>query len=75
MLQSLKVHKYYPRPAFYFAMDYAALGDKENAFLWLKRSYENRDIEIFYIRTVPEFDSLRSDPRFQRLIRAIGFPH
>jgi len=74
LLQSLKVHKYYPRPAFYFAMDYAALGDKENAFLWLMRSYENRDIEIFYIRTVPEFDSLRSDPRFQRLIRAIGFP-
>ncbi len=75
LLQSLKVHKYYPRPAFYFAMDYAALGDKEHAFLWLMRSYENRDIEIFYIRTVPEFDSLRSDPRFQRLIRAIGFPH
>src|SRR6266704_2612032 len=45
LLQSLKIHKYYPRPAFYFAMDYAALGDKENAFVWLMRSYENRDIE------------------------------
>ncbi len=74
LLQSLKVHKYYPRPAFYFAMDYAALGDTENALAWLMRSYQNRDIEVLSIHTLPEFDSLGSDARFQRLIRAIGFP-
>jgi len=55
-------------------MDYAALGDTENALAWLMRSYQNRDIEVLSIHTLPEFDSLRSDARFQRLIRAIGFP-
>jgi TolB-like protein/DNA-binding winged helix-turn-helix (wHTH) protein/Tfp pilus assembly protein PilF len=72
--QSLKVHEYYPRPAMYIAADYAELGDKENAILWLTRSYQNREIEALFPYTYPEFDSLRSDPRFQRLIRAVGFP-
>ncbi len=73
--QCLKVHEYYPRPAMYLAADYAELGDKEKALEWLTRSYQNREIEALFPRTYPEFDSLRSDPRFQRLIRAIGFPH
>jgi hypothetical protein len=72
--QCLKVHKYYSRPAMYLAADYAELGDKENALEWLTRSYQNHELEALFLRTLPEFDSLRSDPRFQRLIRAIGFP-
>jgi TolB-like protein/DNA-binding winged helix-turn-helix (wHTH) protein/Tfp pilus assembly protein PilF len=72
--QSVKVHQFYARPAVYLALDYVALDDKEKALAWLMRSYQNRDIEILYLRTLPEFDALRSDPRFQRLIRAIDFP-
>ena len=72
--QCLKVHKFYPRPAFYLAEDYADLGDKESTLKWLGHAFENRDSDIITgILTDPEFDPLRSDSRFERIIQAIGF--
>ena len=72
--QCLKVHKFYPRPAFYLAEDYADLGDKESTLKWLGYAFENRDSDIITgILTDPEFDPLRSDSRFERIIQAIGF--
>jgi TolB-like protein/DNA-binding winged helix-turn-helix (wHTH) protein/Tfp pilus assembly protein PilF len=72
--QCLKVHSYQPRPSFYMARDYAQLGDREAAFAELTRSYQKHDPETLWLFTDPELDSLRSDPRFHRLIVAIGFP-
>jgi tetratricopeptide (TPR) repeat protein len=74
-LQCLKVHRYYERPHFYLARDYAELGDRDAALAALARSYEDHDIEALWLLTDPELDSLRADARFQRLIRAVGFPH
>ena len=73
--QCLKIHRYYKRPYFYLARDYAELGDLDAAMAALHRSYQDHEIEVLWLLTDPELDSLRSDPRFQRLIRAIGFPH
>ncbi len=53
--------------AFYVALDYAALGDNERVFEWLEKAYEQRDGNMMYLRVWPQFDSLRSDPRFVRL--------
>ena len=50
----------------------AILGDKEQAFLWLEKAYEKREFGIPYLKCSPEFDSLRSDPRFQDLLRRVG---
>jgi TolB-like protein/DNA-binding winged helix-turn-helix (wHTH) protein/tetratricopeptide (TPR) repeat protein len=72
--QCLKVHSYQPRPSFYMARDYAQLGDRDAAFAQLTRSYQKHDPEALWLFTDPELDSLRADPRFQRLILAIGFP-
>jgi TolB-like protein/DNA-binding winged helix-turn-helix (wHTH) protein/Flp pilus assembly protein TadD len=54
------------------AMIYVALGDKDQAMSWLEKSYEERFNPGVLLR--PGFDPLRSDPRFQDLVRRIGLP-
>jgi TolB-like protein/DNA-binding winged helix-turn-helix (wHTH) protein/tetratricopeptide (TPR) repeat protein len=52
------------------AMIYAALGDTDQAMSWLEKGYEERFNPGVLMR--PGFDPLRSDPRFQNLVRRIG---
>jgi serine/threonine-protein kinase len=59
-------------PAYSFAQVYAGLGDKEHAFQWLEKSYQDRAYDITYLKVDPFFDNLRSDPRFADLVRRIG---
>ena len=59
---------------FYIAGVYAQLGDKDNAFLWLERAYENRDFFLTFVKVDPQMDPLRSDPRFKDLLTRIGLP-
>jgi TolB-like protein/DNA-binding winged helix-turn-helix (wHTH) protein/Flp pilus assembly protein TadD len=54
------------------AVVYAALGDKDQAMTWLERGYEARFNPGVLLR--PGFDPLRSDSRFQDLVRRIGLP-
>ncbi len=54
------------------AYTYARLGDKEAAFRYLAAACEARDSGLLQIRLDPDVDSLRSDPRFQDLLRRIG---
>ncbi len=61
------------RPDFVAAV-YAELGEVDAAFEWLEKAYERRSLELTWIRVNPIFDPLRSDPRFQDLLRRIGFP-
>jgi TolB-like protein len=56
------------------ALIYAGLGDTNNAFEWLERSFENRDKGLTYLKIDPCLDPLRGDPRFQDLIKRVGFP-
>jgi tetratricopeptide (TPR) repeat protein len=50
------------------------VGDKECAFEWLERGFEERDDLMINLKVEPVFDSLRSDPRFQDLVRRVGIP-
>jgi eukaryotic-like serine/threonine-protein kinase len=59
-------------PAQERAIIYLGLDDKDNAFLWLEKSYEERFPSIIYLTVEPMFDSLRSDPRFAELARKIN---
>ena len=53
------------------AMIYSALGDKNQAMQWLSRAYEERDTVLTWVKLDPQFDSLRSDARFVKLVRQI----
>jgi eukaryotic-like serine/threonine-protein kinase len=57
-----------------FVKVYIGLGDKEQAFAWLEKGYQQHDFWLTFITHEPVYDSLRSDPRFQELVRRIGFP-
>ena len=50
------------------------VGDKECAFEWLERGFEERDDLMIYLKVEPVFDSLHSDPRFRDLVRRVGIP-
>ena len=52
---------------------YAGLGDKDKAFEWLEKAYQERSDALAWFRKEPESKSLRSDPRFDVLMRKIGF--
>ena len=60
------------RPWYYLALGYADLGDREYALTALNKSYENRHLEVLWLLVDPELDPLRSDPRFQELVRKVG---
>ena len=51
-----------------------ALGDREQALHILQHAFEARDPRMIYIKVDPELDPLRSDPRFQELLRRMNFP-
>jgi len=51
----------------------AYLGDKEEAFRWLEKAYESRTNWMPWIRVDPSLDALRSDSRFDALLRRMGF--
>jgi len=54
------------------AVIYASLGDTDQAMNWLEKAYGKRFNPSVLLR--PGFDLLRSDPRFENLVRRIGLP-
>jgi tetratricopeptide (TPR) repeat protein len=50
---------------------YAALGDKDRAFEWLEKAYEEHSPTLYHLKVSPEYDKLRSDPRFDQLLKRI----
>ncbi len=55
--------------SFAMAETYAALGQKDDAFNWLEKAFQNRNSNLLYIKVNPRLDNLRSDPRFAELLR------
>jgi tetratricopeptide (TPR) repeat protein len=54
---------------------YARLGEPEKALDWLEEGYVVHDPYLFFwISVLPEYDSLRSHPRFQKLLRSLNLP-
>ena len=51
---------------------YIGLGDKEQAFVWLEKAYQERSNYVAYLKVFPILDPLRSDPRFTNLVQRVG---
>jgi len=54
------------------ALGYIGLGDKEQAFAWLGKACEQRDGWLVFLKVGPHYDPLRSDPRFDDLLRCMN---
>ena len=56
------------------AKAYVDLGEKDKAFAELNKAYENRVSSLLWLKVEPQLGPLHDDPRFQELLRRIGFP-
>jgi DNA-binding winged helix-turn-helix (wHTH) protein/Flp pilus assembly protein TadD len=63
-------HEYVP--AFSMALISIGLRDRDQAFEWLSKSYQDRSTYMVWVRTDPLLDSVRSDPRFSVLLNQMG---
>ncbi len=61
-------------PAFRIAETYARLGDKDKAFEYLNKAFDQREPQIAELKIRLPLIFLRDDPRFKELVRKIGFP-
>jgi len=61
-------------PAVHFAEAYSGLGEKDEAMTRLERAYEEHDQGMVDINAYPGLDVLRSEPRFQALVRRMNLP-
>jgi tetratricopeptide (TPR) repeat protein len=58
--------------AYMIAEVYAGLGEKDKAFEWLNKAYEEHAGQMIFVRVDPWIENLRSDPRYTALLRRIG---
>jgi len=61
-------------PAYDIAAVYVGLGEKLRTFEWLAKAFEERSGFLVYIKCDRRFDGLRSDPRYEALLKRIGLP-
>ncbi len=74
MLRDLeqKSGKVYVSP-YLIATLYAALGDKDTAFKFLEKAYQEKSLDLsWYVKADLRIDSLRADPRYESLLRRMG---
>jgi tetratricopeptide (TPR) repeat protein len=60
-------------PPLNIARIFVALGDVDSAFQWFDRAYEEHDPDLIILDVNPSYDAVREDPRFQALLRRVGF--
>ena len=51
------------------------VGDRDCAFQWLEKGFEERDDLMINPKVDPVFDGVRSEPRFRDLTRRVGLPN
>ena len=61
-------------PPIVFAIGYAYLGDMDEAFAWLEKTYDERFFWLLSIKAAADWDVFRSDPRFDELVERMNFP-
>jgi len=71
-LNEIARHRYV-RPAL-FVSAYLGIGDKDTALTWMERGIDEQDQELVSPKVDPSLDPLRSEPRFQALMRRMNFP-
>jgi TolB-like protein/DNA-binding winged helix-turn-helix (wHTH) protein len=60
--------------AYEIALVYARLGDAAQAVAWLEKAYQQHYCYMIQLKTLRAWDPIRSDPRFQAILRRMNFP-
>ncbi|HMS43393.1 MAG TPA: tetratricopeptide repeat protein, partial [Pyrinomonadaceae bacterium] len=58
---------------FAMARGCATLGEKEQAFEYLNKAFDKHQLQMVFLKVEPQLDSLRDDPRFDELVKRVGF--
>lgn len=61
-------------PPVQVAFVHVGLGEKDEAFQWLEKAFQEKSWELVFLQVEPWLDELRPDPRFADLSRRMGFP-
>jgi serine/threonine protein kinase/tetratricopeptide (TPR) repeat protein len=70
--QLLELSKKYPVSPGMIALVYIALDDREHSLAWLEKAYARHSSMMVWLKVDQRFDKIRSDPRFQDLMRRVG---
>jgi hypothetical protein len=52
---------------------YSRMGDLDEAFKWLDIAYEKHEVDLIWLPAEPNLQQLKEDPRYQKLVKKIGF--
>ena len=69
-IENLSRGKYVSK--YYLASIHTALGERAEAYRLLELAFQERDGDLFYLNIDPKFDALRSDPRYEAILKKIG---
>jgi Flp pilus assembly protein TadD len=61
-------------PPYSMALIHTGLGEREQAYEWLGKAVELRDINVLWLASNPRFDALREETEFTELLRRGGVP-
>lgn len=70
----LEQQKTHPVPAWKLVRAYALAKDRSHTLEYLEKAYAEHSPQLVFLRVVPELDFVRSEPRFQRVVRAVAIP-
>lgn len=75
MQETLKIVRKKKFEATIFVVLYIGMGNKEQALTWLEKAYAEHTPNLNAIKVDPTYDSLRSEPRFQALLKQLHLDH
>ncbi len=61
-------------PPYWVAVIYANLGEMDQAFSWMEIAFADHSGWLVWLNTEPALDPMRKDPRFDALLKRVGFP-
>jgi tetratricopeptide (TPR) repeat protein len=70
--RALELNRQQQVDASYIAGAYLGVGHKDEAIAWLEKGYAQHSNAMTTLKVEPAYDPLRSDPRFQELLRRVG---
>ena len=59
--------------SYHIALLYNGLNERDKTLAWLERAYEERNPRMAFLKVEPKWNNLRNNPRFQDLMRRVGF--